>query len=111
MTIKCDLDYVPFTGHTDVVGIKHILNQVNAKNVILVHGEDEKMQRLAIDLREELRVDVQVPANFESVCYTFPDMRTLRLEDDGPTVEELLDTEACSFIASVNANTNFIRLL
>ena len=108
--VSCAVDYIPFTGHTDVVGIKQVLDEVNARNIILVHGENDKMQRLAIDLRKKHAVDVQVPANFETISYSFPGVEQYNLDPDGPSVEELLDMEKTIFTASTVPGTDFIRL-
>lgn len=41
-----------FSAHADSKGIMELLNQLEPKNVVLVHGEKEKMKVLAGQVKE-----------------------------------------------------------
>ena len=90
--VKCQIDYVPFTGHTDSVGIKEVMRIAKPRNIILIHGEADKMGRLAKELADEHNVDVKIPVNYEELRYEFSGLEhAIQLPEDGPSIEDILD--------------------
>jgi integrator complex subunit 11 len=53
-----------FSAHADSKGIMELLSHLEAKNVILVHGEKEKMRQLSLKIKEQLQVPCFYPPNY-----------------------------------------------
>ncbi len=65
--MKCKVQQVSFTAHTDVKGIMQLVGHLSPKNVVLVHGEIKKMLVLKDRIQKELRIGVYCPENNGSV--------------------------------------------
>lgn len=55
-----------FSAHADAKGILNLIKHVEPKNVMLVHGEKNKMEILSEIISAEFKVPVIFPANFEA---------------------------------------------
>lgn len=55
-----------FSAHADAKGIMQLIQYCEPKNVMLVHGEGEKMNFLKEQIRNELNLDCYCPANGET---------------------------------------------
>lgn len=52
-----------FSAHADSKGIMELLNHLEPRNVILVHGEREKMKVLSEQIKTQLKVPCFFPPN------------------------------------------------
>ena len=52
-----------FSAHADSKGIMELLSYLEPKNVVLVHGEKDKMKFLSEQIKEELNVPCFYPPN------------------------------------------------
>ena len=53
-----------FSAHADSKGIMELLTHLEPKNVILVHGEKEKMKQLSSKIKDQLKVPCFYPPNY-----------------------------------------------
>jgi|688.fasta_scaffold260511_3 integrator complex subunit 11 len=53
-----------FSAHADSKGIMELLTHLEPKNVILVHGEKDKMRQLQHKIKEQLKVPCFYPPNY-----------------------------------------------
>jgi len=65
--VKMAVQYMSFSAHADAKGIMQLIRQCGPKNVMLVHGEAEKMTFLKGKIQKEFSVDCYMPANGETV--------------------------------------------
>ena len=61
--IKIKVYNMSFSAHADSKGIMELLSHLEPKNVILVHGECQKMKILAQQIKETLKVPCFYPPN------------------------------------------------
>lgn len=59
---KLTVKSFPFSAHSDFIGIQKIITQSAAKNIVLVHGDKNKMKILKQKLKKT-GLNVSVPAN------------------------------------------------
>lgn len=52
-----------FSAHADSKGIMELLTHLEPKNVLLVHGEKQKMKVLAENVKQKLKVPCFYPPN------------------------------------------------
>ena len=52
-----------FSAHADSKGILELLSHLEPKNVMLVHGEKEKMKVLSQQVKDQLGMNCYFPAN------------------------------------------------
>lgn len=57
-----------FSAHADSRGILQLINHLQPKNTMFVHGEAIRMKTLGAEINDKLRMPVFCPANFELVC-------------------------------------------
>lgn len=65
--IKMNVEYMSFSAHADAKGIMQLIRTAQPKNVMLCHGEGEKMNFLAEKIKMELGLKCYKPANGETV--------------------------------------------
>eukprot|EP00118_Oscarella_pearsei_P007860 m.39466 g.39466 ORF g.39466 m.39466 type:complete len:611 (+) comp32744_c0_seq1:31-1863(+) len=65
--VKLSVEYMSFSAHADAKGIMQLIRMSEPKNVMLVHGEKEKMQFLKEQIQKEFHVNCTHPANGEMV--------------------------------------------
>ncbi|XP_049852063.1 integrator complex subunit 11-like [Schistocerca gregaria] len=63
--VKLKVQGISFSAHADAKGILQLIEQCRPKNVMLVHGEKEKMQFLKERIEDELGISCYNPANGE----------------------------------------------
>lgn len=86
--VKMSVEYMSFSAHADAKGIMQLIQNCEPKNVMLVHGEAEKMKFLKSKINEEFGVDTYAPANGETCIIKTP----LKIPVDAST--SLLKAEA-----------------
>lgn len=65
--VRCQIQQLSFSAHTDSRGIMDLVRFLSPKNVILVHGEKPKMVSLSEKIKSELGIPCYYPANNESL--------------------------------------------
>ena len=85
-----------FSAHADSKGIMELLTHLEAKNVLLVHGEKQKMKILAENVRQKLNVPCYYPPNHSVTL-----IETL---EDGK--QSLLDLKVCKSIVHYSKSDN-----
>lgn len=65
--IKMAVEYMSFSAHADAKGILQLIRTAQPENVMLVHGENSKMNFLADEVTKELGLKCYKPANGETV--------------------------------------------
>lgn len=51
--VKLSVEYMSFSAHADAKGIMQLIRQAEPANVMLVHGEDKKMDFLKQKVHQE----------------------------------------------------------
>jgi len=64
--VKMSVQYMSFSAHADAKGIMQLISWCEPRNVMLVHGEGEKMKFLKTKIRAEHGIDCFMPANGET---------------------------------------------
>nr|XP_043639989.1 cleavage and polyadenylation specificity factor subunit 3-II [Erigeron canadensis] len=67
--VRCQIHQLSFSPHTDAKGIMDLVKFLSPKNVILVHGEKPKMEKLKGRIESELGIQCYHPANTEIVSF------------------------------------------
>jgi len=62
--VKMQVYNMSFSAHADSKGIMELLSHLEPKNVILVHGEKDKMRQLQHKIKEQLKVPCFYPPNY-----------------------------------------------
>ncbi|XP_067617783.1 integrator complex subunit 11 [Eurosta solidaginis] len=70
--VKMAVEYMSFSAHADAKGIMQLIQNCEPKNVMLVHGEAEKMQFLRTKIIEEYNIETYTPANGETCVISTP---------------------------------------
>ncbi|XP_075148769.1 integrator complex subunit 11 [Haematobia irritans] len=70
--VKMSVEYMSFSAHADAKGIMQLIQNCEPKNVMLVHGEAEKMAFLRNKIREEFNIETYMPANGETSVISTP---------------------------------------
>uniref|UniRef100_A0A1I7YGF4 Integrator complex subunit 11 n=1 Tax=Steinernema glaseri TaxID=37863 RepID=A0A1I7YGF4_9BILA len=65
--VNLGVEYMSFSAHADAKGIMQLIRTAEPKNVMLVHGENQKMEFLKEKIEKELGLPVLKPANGETV--------------------------------------------
>lgn len=60
-----EVSRLSFSAHADDQGIKALMRHFNPRKVMFVHGDQQRMFQLALDVSKELDVECLCPANFE----------------------------------------------
>lgn len=66
LEVKLSVQYMSFSAHADAKGIMQLISQCEPKNVMLVHGEAEKMDFLKNKIQNQFGIDCFKPANGET---------------------------------------------
>lgn len=70
--VKMAVEYMSFSAHADAKGIMQLIQYCEPKNVLLVHGEAQKMEFLKDKIEKEFKIDCYMPANGETCTITTP---------------------------------------
>mmetsp|Transcript_2264 Transcript_2264/g.8369 ORF Transcript_2264/g.8369 Transcript_2264/m.8369 type:complete len:625 (-) Transcript_2264:1924-3798(-) len=65
--MRCSVSKISFSAHADAKGILRLIRQAQPKNVVLVHGEGDKMKFLGAKIEKELKIPAYYPANGERI--------------------------------------------
>ena len=75
---RCDVEYISFSAHADYLQTRSFIRQLAPGHVVLVHGADKEMRRMAVRLktmldgeRKQDHVRVDTPRNTQSVFFEF----------------------------------------
>ena len=78
MPRRCDVEYISFSAHADYLQTRSFIRQLKPGHVVLVHGAEKEMKRMAVRLktmlmneREEDHVRVDTPRNTQKVFFEF----------------------------------------
>ncbi|EGG21499.1 integrator complex subunit 11 [Cavenderia fasciculata] len=63
LEVKCKIHNLSFSAHADAKGIMQLIKMSQPKNVLLVHGEKEKMRYLSDKISKDFGVPCYFPAN------------------------------------------------
>ncbi|VDK88518.1 unnamed protein product [Dibothriocephalus latus] len=72
LPLKCSVDYISFSAHTDYQQTSEFIRELRPHHVVLVHGEQNEMMRLAGALQREYeddetcRLEISTPKNCEA---------------------------------------------
>ncbi|EDW23817.1 GL23717 [Drosophila persimilis] len=91
--VKMAVEYMSFSAHADAKGIMQLIQNCEPKNVMLVHGEAEKMKFLRSKIKDEFNLETYMPANGETCVISTP----VRIPVDAAV--SLLKAEARSYNA------------
>ncbi|XP_060536886.1 DNA polymerase epsilon catalytic subunit 1 [Cylas formicarius] len=64
--VKMSVEYMSFSAHADAKGIMQLIQYCEPKNVMLVHGEAEKIAFLKEKIQKEFNINCYNPANGET---------------------------------------------
>ncbi|XP_074655305.1 integrator complex subunit 11-like [Tubulanus polymorphus] len=67
LEVKLAVEYMSFSAHADAKGIMQLIRQCEPQNVMLVHGENVKMEFLKKKIQQEFNINCFKPANGETV--------------------------------------------
>lgn len=70
--VKMAVEYMSFSAHADAKGIMQLIQYCEPRNVMLVHGEAEKMEFLKDKIKQEFKIDCFNPANGETCIINTP---------------------------------------
>lgn len=63
MDVKCHVTKISFSAHADAKGILDLIQQVSPKNIMLVHGEKQKMAIFKQKIESDLMIKCYDPPN------------------------------------------------
>ena len=67
LNVKMKVKSLSFSAHADAKGILNLIENVEPKSVMLVHGEKSKMIEFSKIVQDKFKIDCFYPANFERV--------------------------------------------
>lgn len=115
---RCDVEYVSFSAHADYLQTRSFIRQLRPNHVVLVHGAEKEMKRMAIRLktmlineREDDRVRVDTPRNTQRIFFEF--LQTKVAKVIGQMAEECESAEMSARIGSgadVASNRTIIKI-
>uniref|UniRef100_A0AC35TUX5 Integrator complex subunit 11 n=1 Tax=Rhabditophanes sp. KR3021 TaxID=114890 RepID=A0AC35TUX5_9BILA len=113
--IKIKPEYMSFSAHADAKGIMQLIQNVEPRNVMLVHGEGEKMKFLKKKIEAEFKIHVYMPQNGERI--TVKAEKEIRLNVPNGIIQECMSRnpdvskQACEFraILDIDPQTNVVK--
>ena len=70
--VKMSVQYMSFSAHADAKGIMQLISYCEPRNVMLVHGEAQKMEFLKGKIKQEFNIECYMPANGETATIKTP---------------------------------------
>lgn len=70
--VKMAVQYMSFSAHADAKGIMQLIQYCEPRNVMLVHGEANKMEFLKEKIKQECNLNCYMPANGETCTIEIP---------------------------------------
>ncbi|XP_015369171.1 PREDICTED: integrator complex subunit 11 [Diuraphis noxia] len=90
--VKMSVEYLSFSAHADGKGIIQLIKNCEPQNVLLVHGEEEKMKFLRAKIMQEFNINCYMPANGETVEIETANIHTFNMSTK--LVKEILDDQS-----------------
>lgn len=78
--VRCEVMGMSFSAHTDHRGILQLINWLQPENVVLVHGEQERMMGLKAEIEGNLQLPCYCPANHENISIPCPVLRPVSMD-------------------------------
>ena len=78
--VRCEIQTISFSAHSDHRGILQVLRWVHPDNVVLVHGEEERMRGLCQEVQSSLGVPCYYPGNLEKLVIKFDVLTKLNID-------------------------------
>lgn len=78
--VRCEIQTISFSAHSDHRGILQVLRWVHPDNVVLVHGEEERMRGLSLEVQNSLSVPCYYPGNQEKLVIHCDVLTKLNIE-------------------------------
>ena len=78
--VRCDIETISFSAHSDHRGILQVLRWLHPDNVVLVHGEEERMRGLCNEVQNLLGLPCFYPANYEKLVINCNVLNKLNIE-------------------------------
>ncbi|KAK4328769.1 hypothetical protein Pmani_000828 [Petrolisthes manimaculis] len=70
--VNLSVEYMSFSAHADAKGIMQLVRHCEPHNVLLVHGENVKMEFLTQKIMQEFNINCYKPANGETALISVP---------------------------------------
>ncbi|XP_076039940.1 integrator complex subunit 11 [Oratosquilla oratoria] len=86
--VRLTVEYMSFSAHADAKGIMQLIRHCEPRNVMLVHGENVKMDFLKHKIMQEFNINCYKPANGETAM--IPVMSTLNVDVSLPLLKRTL---------------------
>lgn len=86
--VKLQVEYMSFSAHADAKGIMQLIRHCEPKNVMLVHGENAKMDFLKDKIIQEFKINCYKPGNGETAI--IPVTSNLAVEVSLPLLKHTL---------------------
>mmetsp|Transcript_11245 Transcript_11245/g.20777 ORF Transcript_11245/g.20777 Transcript_11245/m.20777 type:complete len:812 (-) Transcript_11245:21-2456(-) len=88
LQVKCEVETITFAAHSDYTGTESFVDQLQPRNVIFVHGEEEQMRKLKYELtrvaeREAWDIKFFNPANGHKVQLPFQEQSIVKAYGGG----------------------------
>ena len=78
--VRCEIQTISFSAHSDHRGILQVLRWVHPDNVVLVHGEEERMRGLMQEVQNSLGLPCYNPGNLETLVIKCEVMTKLNID-------------------------------
>ncbi|XP_047738906.1 integrator complex subunit 11 [Hyalella azteca] len=92
--VKLAVEYMSFSAHADAKGIMQLIRHCQPSNVLLVHGENAKMDFLKQKIMQEFNINCYKPGNGETAVIGVENR--LRVEVSLPLLQQCLAQHALS---------------
>uniref|UniRef100_A0A2P2I228 Integrator complex subunit 11 n=2 Tax=Hirondellea gigas TaxID=1518452 RepID=A0A2P2I228_9CRUS len=86
--VKLAVEYMSFSAHADAKGIMQLIRHCQPSNVLLVHGENAKMNFLQQKIMQEFNINCYKPSNGETAV--IPVTSNLKVEVSIPLIRQCL---------------------
>ena len=106
VNVNMKIENLSFSAHADAKGILQLLRMSNAKNVMLVHGEKQKMASLKERIQNELNVRCFNPANGEVTTIVVPASIPAFMTESLYSACYFKQRPTIEHLRNVNSNTN-----
>jgi hypothetical protein len=80
--VKCEVFYMSFSAHADQKGLLQLVNNIEPKNLMLIHGDYEAMKKFKETCQKQINAKIIMPENKENVtfneCYKYEQINMKR---------------------------------
>ena len=67
--VNCEVFYMSFSAHADQKGLLQLVNNIEPKNLVLVHGDFEAMKKFKETCQKQINAKIIMPENKENVTF------------------------------------------